>query len=97
VTHTPQIDIYPIGWLHAFQSAGRCLRRGHLITAWQFLRSEARYNLIQARRGHWRAVRNTLGGYHAEHNTLGRRCGTGWTRRRAINDLYRHLAEEQTR
>jgi hypothetical protein len=97
VTHTPQIDIYPIGWLRTLQAVGRCLRRGRVVQAWRFLRRETRYNMIQVRRGNWRAFRNTFGGYHAEHHTLGRRCGTGWTKRRAINDLYHHLAEEQTR
>jgi hypothetical protein len=92
--HTDLIDVYPVGWLRALQSAGRCIRRGRPAPAWRFLRQQLRYSLRQARRGNWRAVRNTFGGYHAEHHTLGRRCGTGWTKRRAINDLYRHLAEE---
>jgi hypothetical protein len=96
-THTDLIDVYPIGWLRALQRAGRSLCSDRLVPAWRVLRQELQYTVRQARRGNWRAFRNTFGGYHAEHHTLGRRCGTGWTRRRAINDLYRHIAEEQAR
>jgi hypothetical protein len=38
-----------------------------------------------------RAIRNACGGWHAEHAYAGTRCGTGWTRRRALRDLRRHL------
>lgn len=94
--HTDQIDVYAIGWLQLLLTTGRCLRHGWIRQAWQNLRIELRYNLRQARASNWRAVRSSFGGYHAEHRSLGRRCGTGWTKRRALKDLHRHLATEAT-
>lgn len=100
--HTPPaIDVYAVGWLKAGQSAWRFLtlpelagRRGN---AWKFLRQQWLYCVRQARRRNWRAVKNQFNGYLAEHRTRGTRCGHGWTRRRALRDLYRHLAEVTAR
>lgn len=94
--YSEQISIYPVGWLERLQRAGRCLRRGWFRLAWREIRHELGYTARQARAGNWRAVKNTFDGYLAEHHNLGRRCGTGWTKRRALADLYRHLAEEAT-
>jgi hypothetical protein len=49
---------------------------------------------IRAR--NWRALKNTFNGYLAEPDEFPpgdyrRRCGTGWTRRRAMRSLYRRL------
>ena len=90
---TVNIDIYPVGWLKALRHAGGCLRRLWLRRAWYFIRKEWRYTRYQVRAGDWRAVRNTLNGYLAE-SAYGRRCGTGWTRKRALRSLYCHLDKE---
>ncbi len=93
----PTIDVYAVGWLADILRAWRCLTvpelAGHRGNAWRFLRQEWRYNVRQVKAGNWRAVRNSFNGYLAEHHTRGTRCGHGWTRRRALRDLYRHLAE----
>ena len=94
---TEEIDVYPVGWLADIKRAWRCLtveelhgRRGN---AWRILRQRWQYTTRQAKRGNWRAVRQSFNGYLAEHPTRGTRCGTGWTRRRALNSLARHLDE----
>jgi len=95
VTTDPDIDIYAVGWLKTFRSAWRCLTlpelAGHRRNAWRELRRGWRYMAYQARRRNWRAVKNCFNGYLAEHRHLGTRCGTGWTKRRALRDLHRHL------
>lgn len=75
------VDIYPVGLLHDWQH--RKMRP---------LRRALRYPFRQARRGNWRAVHNYFNGYLAEHQSAGRRCGHGWTKRRAYRDLVAHLA-----
>ncbi|XTP37124.1 hypothetical protein ACORG1_13280 [Mycobacterium sp. TJFP1] len=78
----PQITVYPVG---LFSDLKR--RR---------LRSGLRYLKHQALRGNWNAIGNYFNGYLAEvqfssmHHT---RCGHGWTRRRALSDLGRHLGK----
>jgi hypothetical protein len=93
MTTPPPITINAVGWLKALQFAGLSLRQHRIRQGWTRLRQELRYMLRQTRVRNWRAVKNTFNGYLAEHESLGRRCGTGWTKRRAIRDLYRHLAE----
>jgi hypothetical protein len=74
-------DIYPVGLLRDWQH--RKMRP---------LRRALRYPVSQARRGNWRAVRNYFNGYLAEPTPIrGRRCGHGWTKRRAFQDLIDHL------
>lgn len=93
----PTIDVYPVGVLADLLRLRNALHRRHpKAIRWALgrLRSQARYITRQARRGNWRAVRNAFNGYLAEHRTLGTRCGKGWTRRRALLDLYRHLVQE---
>ena len=54
-----------------------------------------RYCLSRARRRDWRAVKNALNGYLAEPEPFPdglQRCGSGWTRRRALADLRRRMA-----
>jgi hypothetical protein len=48
------------------------------------------------RAGNWRALKNTFNGYLAEPDEFPpgdyrRRCGTGWTKRRALRSLHRRL------
>jgi len=86
-----EIDIYPVGLLadlrnfwYSPQGLRRRLRR---------LAHDLRTGIIdRARARRWRALKTYFDGYHAEHTTLGSRCGTGWTRVRAHDDLMRHLA-----
>lgn len=85
------IDVYPVGWLAALRFAWRAARSGRAAPAYRRLRQQWRYTRRCIRLRKWRAVRNSLNGYLAEHE-LGRRCGHGWTRRRAVRDLRRHLA-----
>lgn len=86
--HSPDIDVYPVGWLKALK-----LARHMPAQRTAKLRQELRYNLTQLRRRNFRAVKNSFNGYLAEHRHLGTRAGHGWTKRRALRDLYRHLAE----
>lgn len=91
----PLVDVYAVGVLADLLGLGRSLRARHpkaIRHALRTLRSTGRYLIRQARRRNWRAVKNAFNGYLAEHRTLGSRCGHGWTRRRALRGLYRHLA-----
>ena len=79
------LDIYPVGVLAAI---GMQKRR------WAWLRRELRYIWGRARWGHWRAVKNAFNGYMAEPPDWPdgvRRCGTGWTKRRALRSWHRQL------
>ena len=55
---------------------------------------ELRYLRYRIRERNWRAVRNHFDGWRAEHAYAGTRAGHGWTRRRALADLRRHLERE---
>lgn len=95
------IAVYPVGWLADMIRAWRyfthptpppCGRR----QGWRELRKSWRYTLYQLRRRNWRAVKNSLNGYLAEPEAFPpgdyrRRCGTGWTKRRALRSLKRRL------
>lgn len=98
--HDLKIDIYPVGWLATVQRMWRYLTcaelAGHRRQAWSELRKAWRYTAYQARRRNWRAVKNAFNGYLAEPEEfpLGdyrRRCGSGWTKRRALRSLNRRL------
>lgn len=95
--HTDQISVYPVGLLHDLKRARMAWRHEGLRSAVWRIRMASRYLRIYVRNRNWRAVRNYFNGHLAEHSTLGRRCGHGWTKRRALADLYRHLAEEAVR
>lgn len=83
--HIAQIVVYPVGWIAAWRQR----RMGRMKSEWRYFKS-------QVRKGNWRAVHNTFNGYLAEvqyssmHHT---RAGHGWTKRRALADLGRHLGE----
>lgn len=90
------VDVYPVGWL---AELGRAWRRlhipGHRRGWWWGLHWELGYTARRARSRDWRAVRNTFNGYLAEPHDWPqdgslRRCGSGWTRGRALRSLRRH-------
>lgn len=91
-----QVDVYPVGLLGAIQQDARHIRNWRLAPhgarpskVWQVVRYIARH----LRRRNWRAARMALNGYLAEPSQYPgrlRRCGSGWTRRRAMASLVRH-------
>lgn len=89
------IDVYRVGWLDALYYASRVARtrpRGIRVALGQ-IRAQARCNLRQARRREWRDLRNTFNGYLAEPTPFPERmtrCGSGWTKKRAMRSLERH-------
>lgn len=80
-------DIYPVGVLSTLLTVGRSLR-----LARSTIRHEGRYLAYQARKGNWRAVRNSFNGYLAEHDGHPHNCGRGWTRRAAKRRVDRICA-----
>lgn len=92
------IDVYPVGWLSALRRAWAGVRRGNgSESRWYWfsspLRQQLQFDLHRAREGNWRAVRQSLNGFLAEPQpwpTGLRRCGSGWTRKRALRSLARH-------
>lgn len=78
-----EIDVYPVGWLRDWQSGHR----------W---RRPMRYLWRQVKAGHWRDAKNTFNGYLAEPVSWPdglRRCGSGWTKARALKSLDRLMSE----
>jgi hypothetical protein len=75
------IDVYPVGLLEAWQHR----RIPGKLRSWR------RYLVRQMRAGNWRAVRNSFNGYLAEADGSwgATRCGHGWTKQRATDDLLR--------
>lgn len=85
------IDVYPVGLLAALQHDWRMVTR--LRKRPVYIARSLRYVVRQAWRGDWRAARMTFNGYLAEPTPLPpglRRCGSGWTQRRALRSLWRH-------
>jgi hypothetical protein len=92
------VDVYPVGWLqrlrllwHAYTVPGLPpVARQH---AWVNIRYGALRTWKLLRAGEWRTVRNSFNGYLAEPTPWPdslRRCGSGWTKRRALKSLERH-------
>lgn len=80
----PQIICYPVGLFSDIKLRPRRIRGG------------LRYLRYQLKRRNWRAIGNYFNGYLAEvqYSSMKHyRCGHGWTRRRALSDLGRHLGE----
>lgn len=80
------VSVYPVGLLADIHH-GR--PPGHT----------ARYVWRQARRRNWRAVKNTFNGYLAEPYEFPegvKRCGSGWTRDRALRSWERQLRKGRT-
>jgi hypothetical protein len=87
------VDVYPVGWLSAIQRSARGVRLG-IRRPLAPMRQELRYTIRQARRGNWRAVRNTFNGYLAEPIILPinlHRVGSGWTKQRALRSLAHEI------
>lgn len=90
------VDVYPVGLLSALQRDYRRLRNYRLArhlqrVGWATPRT-LRYLAGRVRAGQWRAVKNTFNGYLAEPYDMPpglSRCGSGWTRRRALRSLRR--------
>ncbi|WP_029931060.1 hypothetical protein [Nocardia otitidiscaviarum] len=82
----PEIDIYPVGVLEEILYAYRAITRlGMWREAWTHVK---RIPAMWGRRNAWN-------GYLAEprDSSLCTRAGHGWTKRRALADLMRHMAE----
>lgn len=94
----PTIDVYPVGVLSSVRRLWRVYTHPSLPPvarrhAWRHLRADVRRTLTLARNGEWRNLKNHFNGYLAEPTPLPgglRRCGSGWTRRRALRSLERH-------
>jgi hypothetical protein len=80
------VDVYPVGLLHDLRLAWGTVRH---------VPSRAGWALGKLGRGFGRGWRNRSywNGYLAEPTVEGQwtRCGHGWTRRRALRDLNRHV------
>lgn len=89
LTRDRNIDVYRVGFLYALHYDWRAITVAHRrpTKTW----SELKRLVHHARGGNWRDVRNMFNGWLAEHRYAGTRCGHGWTRRRALADLRRHL------
>ena len=89
------VDVYPVGWCHAIILSSRMLRaRLPWSAATANISQEWRYTKRCIQRGDWRAVKNSLNGWLAEPSPFPddlNRCGSGWTRARALRDLDRRM------
>lgn len=92
------VDIYPVGVLHDLLFVYRTARYlGRYREASRKLRYSARH-LVEAARDHrWRSLRNSFNGYLAEPRDFPpglTRCGSGWTRARALRSLRRYYRRD---
>lgn len=74
------IDVYPVGVLEA-------LKHHRVRGKFQHLKRHLRER-------DWNAIKNSFNGYLAEPREWPeglRRCGSGWTKRRALADLKRRM------
>lgn len=93
-----KVDVYPVGVLAAILSVWRILHAHHTdFDRWaeirRIFRIEWHYLTRRARHGQWHEIRMSFNGYLAEPRNFPphmRRCGSGWTRDRAIRSLRRH-------
>lgn len=99
-TH-PDVEVYTVGVLEKILAVRRAygshvafsLRAKAREHAWRALRNEGKRAVIHVRHGNWRAVKNQFNGYMAEPYHFPahmRRCGTGWTYKRAMRSLRRN-------
>jgi hypothetical protein len=90
-----RVDVYSVGLLAAMQQDARHIRYWRMASRWYMpyaVRREIRHIMRQIMRGNWRAVRSSFNGYLAEPNPFPERlyrCGSGWTKRRAMASLVR--------
>ncbi len=92
----PGIDIYPVGVLEVLLGVWRSVLACHGVALRHSLgrvRWWCRLVRQQVRDRQWRALRSQFNGYLAEPAVWPeglRRCGSGWTRGRALRSLQRH-------
>jgi hypothetical protein len=89
-----EVDVYPVGLLATLRTVRGIWKYKGKREALRILWFRLGYLRNQARAGNWRAVRNYFNGYLAEplhSNSTWTRCGHGWTERRALRDLDRHM------
>ena len=87
------VDVYPVGWLAAFRRMRHHHKPRNRPRHWP-ISQEWHYMVRQAKAGHWKDVKNCFNGYLAEPSEFPpglTRCGTGWTRKRALRDLDRRM------
>jgi hypothetical protein len=92
------VDVYPVGVLSDIQAAWRALTVLHRPNvAWYYLRNARRHVWRHVRNHEWRDLRQTFNGYLAEPSPWPspalRRCGRGWTRKRALRNLNRRIRQ----
>lgn len=97
------IDVYPVGLLSDVRRLRGALkhqprpwdRRSPAGHPWHRLWYDMRCGTLdRIRRREWRALKNYFNGYLAEPTPFPdglQRCGSGWTQRRALASLDRHL------
>ena len=89
------VDVYPVGLWREIHQARVNWRAGRRDHAGACLHRALRSPLRDARARHWRALKNQFNGYLAEPAEFPPgvpRCGSGWTRRRALRDWQRRAA-----
>jgi hypothetical protein len=94
-----EVDVYPVGLFHTLRTVRGIWKYQGKREALRSLRFRLRYLRDQARVGNWRAVRSYFNGYLAEplhSDGAWTRCGHGWTERRALRDLDRHMRKLAT-
>jgi hypothetical protein len=91
------VAIYSVGVLSAIQyDFTRLISRGKKGPRRSRIAQVVRYLRYQLKRRDFRACRNAFNGYLAEpiaDRPIGR-CGSGWTKRRALRSLYRHARRQ---
>lgn len=82
-----RVDVYPVGLFMDLR-----MFRHHRPGSLRRLRRDLAYPLRQLRARNWRAAKNYFNGYLAEPGEFPpgvTRCGSGWTRDRALRDYER--------
>jgi hypothetical protein len=93
------ISIYSVGVLSDLRAAWASIRGRKVNFPRMRLRTMFRYLWGRIRERKWRELRNSFNGYLAEVDYPSSRvalsvthCGHGWTKKRAIESLRRHVA-----
>lgn len=94
-----RVDVYPVGVLAELKRLRRVYDRQLALPpiakkhVWRNLRRMALRILRLVRNRDWRTVKCYFNGYLAEPTPFPehmRRCGSGWTKQRALKSLERH-------
>lgn len=88
-----KVDVYPVGVLADLRHIRGAWKTGHRHEARAIAKDRIKYLARQAQHRKWRTVRQSFNGYLAEYDPwpdgIGlTRCGSGWTRRRAVTHLH---------